>query len=83
MEKYSVYEHYRRQDGKIIQEGEHMMSAARPLSKLEGFAGSQSVITDYREGVDDFKGIFINAAENFDELETIRKQVKENLKRLP
>lgn len=78
---FSVYEHYRRQDGQVLQEGEHMMSEAGPLSIREGLFGSKVVISDYRGETEDFKGIFVNWADSLVELEEIRSRVQAELKR--
>lgn len=80
---FSVYEHYRRQDGQIIQEGEHMMAEAGPLSLRQDFCGCQEVMTDYREGRDDLRGIFISWDESQEGLARRRGRIPANLKLLP
>lgn len=78
-EKFSVYEHYRREDGRVVQEGEHMMASARPLSVLEGLFGSKVVISDYKQEREDFRGIFVNWADSLEELEEMRGRVRAQL----
>lgn len=77
--KFSVYEHYRREGERVLQEGEHMMSAARPLSIEAGLFGSKVVISDYSESAGDFRGIFVNWADSQAELEEIRSRVRTEL----
>lgn len=81
--KYSTYEHYKLDNSQIIQEGEHMMSDARPLNIAEGAFKSDVVISDYFDGCSGFKGIFINSAPDVEQLDEKRKRVKFNLKLLP
>lgn len=83
LEKFSVYEHYRREQGRIIQEGEHMMSTAGPLSISHNQFASKVVISDYTKEGEDFCGIFVNWADTLEELDEIRNQLKVNLKLLP
>ena len=80
--RWSVYEHYRRQDGQLLQEGEHMMTQAAPLRFYRDFASSQIAVCDY-EDRHDFRGIFINAADTEEELQAVRSRLKEHLKLLP
>lgn len=82
-EAFSVYEHYRRQDGQIIQEGEHMMKEAGKLSLRRDFCGCQEVMTDYREGKESLRGIFISWAEREEELAERCSRIPGNLKLLP
>ena len=77
--RFSVYEHYRREDGQVVQEGEHMMSAARPLSIWADLFGSKVAISDYSENTADFRGIFVNWADSLEELEEIRCHVRTEL----
>ncbi len=81
--KFCAYEHYRRQNGILMQEGEHMMTEARPLEIRRDFAGSKVAVCDYEEGRDSFHGIFINWADSEEDLQRIRKELKESLKLLP
>ena len=80
---FSVYEHYRRQDGQILQEGEHMMSEAGLLSLRRDFCGCQEVMTDYQPGQDQLRGIFISWAEREEELRESCGRIPANLKMLP
>ncbi len=77
--KFSVYEHYQRKDGKIVQEGEHMMASANPLSVSEELFGSKVVISDYGRMGEVFSGIFVNWADSRKELEEMRSRVKAEL----
>ncbi len=84
--RYSVYEHYKREDGHIVQEGEHMMAGAGHLRVLEDFCGSKIAITDLCEdeaGEGDFRGIFVNWADTEEELEARRGEILQKLKTLP
>ncbi len=80
---YSVYEHYRRKDGHIVQEGEHMMAEARPLALRENFCSAQVVMTDYDGAGSSFRGIFVCWDESAQRLEQRCRQVNADLKRLP
>ena len=81
--RFSVYEHYRRQDGKLIQDGEHAMVKAAPLRLIRDFASSRRAVCDYRQGCGEFRGIFINWADTEEKLQRIRVQLKECLNLLP
>lgn len=81
--RYCAYEHYKLENSQIIQEGEHMMSDARPLNIMNDAFKSDVVISDYFHGCSDFKGIFVNSASDSGQLEEKREQVKSNLKLLP
>lgn len=39
--RYSAYEHYKREDGRIVQEGEHMMGRRRTPAGIGGFLRKQ------------------------------------------
>lgn len=78
-QKFSVYEHYYRADGRVFQAGEHLMSVARPLTVSRGIMGSETVISDYYEGCDDFSGIFINSSEDPEELEKVRRVIRDKI----
>ncbi len=46
----AVYEHIRVAEDRIEVLGEHVMSAAGPLRKIEGFFGADAALTDYSPG---------------------------------
>jgi len=85
--RYSAYEHYKKEKGVLVQEGEHMMASAGHLHVLEDFCGSRIAITDIRGACGglcgDFRGIFVNWADTEEELEARRARVLKNLKSLP
>lgn len=83
LNRYSAYEHYKLQGGQVVQEGEHMMSDAGPLHVEEGLFGSDMTISDYKSGAASFRGIFINSAETFEDLESKRIALQAQLKLLP
>lgn len=86
LKKYSCYEHYYREDGKVVQKGEHLMSYAGHLHIREGFCGSGISITDFSEEQEvssDFHGIFISWADTKEELSAQRSLLLKNLKSLP
>ncbi|QIB69992.1 3-methylornithine--L-lysine ligase PylC [Aminipila butyrica] len=78
--RWCAYEHYKLEEGRIIQEGEHMMSQARPLARSEGLFGSDVALSDYFPGCGEFKGIFVNWGEDEDGLEQKRQKLKADLK---
>ncbi|MEY8369173.1 3-methylornithine--L-lysine ligase PylC [Anaerovoracaceae bacterium 42-11] len=80
--RYSVYEHYLREDGVVRQEGEHMMASCGPLDKRADFAGSRISLLDKGEN-GNFRGIFVNWADTKEELEAKRAEILRNLKTLP
>ncbi|MBR6473140.1 MAG: 3-methylornithine--L-lysine ligase PylC [Firmicutes bacterium] len=57
---FCAYENYRREDGMIVREGEHIMRNAGPLTLRENFLGSMESMTDCTDDNSDFRGIFIN-----------------------
>ncbi|MBR5315855.1 MAG: 3-methylornithine--L-lysine ligase PylC, partial [Firmicutes bacterium] len=58
--KFSIYEHYlRTPEGKLDQQGEHIMAEARPLSLEENFAGCKAFVSDYEPGRPDFVSICV------------------------
>lgn len=77
--RYCAYEHYMRQDGRVVQEGEHMMSEAGPLIIAPNFFGSKIAISDYAGETEDFRGIFVNWADSPEELEEIRNRMRAKL----
>ena len=79
-EMYAVYEHYRRENGVIIQEGEHMMSSAGPLKLEYDLFGSREVISDCSGLDSDFRGIFINWGKTDEEVKRWRDTLLHNLK---
>ncbi|QAT43390.1 3-methylornithine--L-lysine ligase PylC [Aminipila luticellarii] len=81
--RYCAYEHYKLEQGEILQEGEHMMSSAEPLHLMEGAFGSDVILSDYAEGCSQFKGIFVNSASDPEQLEEKRASVAARLKQLP
>ena len=86
LRRYCAYEHYKREDGRIQQEGEHMMAGAGALRVLSDFCGSRITITDFRQeeaGGGDFRGIFVNWADTEEELEACRDALLRKLKTLP
>lgn len=81
--RYSAYEHYGIFDGKIRQEGEHMMSFAGPLHVENGLFSSDVVISDYLPLRKEFRGIFVNWADTDTALEEKRQTTICQLKLLP
>lgn len=87
--RFCSYEHYRRQNGRILQEGEHMMAEAGLLSLCTDFCGSREILWDLDvEHPDkmagcDFRGIFVNWETSLDALEQRRSDILRNLKLLP
>ena len=57
---FCAYENYKKSDGRITQEGEHIMRDAGPLTFRKCFLGSMETMTDYKDSESDFRGIFIN-----------------------
>jgi pyrrolysine biosynthesis protein PylC len=45
-----VYEHLRVSKGRVAFQGEHVMSMAGPLRRIEGFFGADVALTDFQEG---------------------------------
>ncbi len=79
-EAYVVYEHYKRENGLIIQEGEHIMSAAGSLKLRYGFMGSRESISDWCGLESDFRGIFINWGDTAEEVKKWRDTLLHSLK---
>ena len=65
---FCAYENYKKTDGVITSEGEHIMRNAKPLTYREDFLGSMETMTDYADDEADFRGIFINWGEDKDEV---------------
>ena len=65
---FCAYENYKKTDGVITSEGEHIMRNAKPLTYREEFLGSMETMTDYADDEADFRGIFINWGEDKDEV---------------
>ena len=88
-ELFCSYEHYRRENGKIFQEGEHMMAEAGPLSLCRNFCGSREILWDLdvehvgKMAGCDFRGIFVNWETSIEALEQRRTEILRNLKLLP
>lgn len=61
---FCAYENYKKSDGVITAEGEHIMRNAKPLTYRENFLGSMETMTDYSGEDADFRGIFINWGED-------------------
>ncbi|MGN0659922.1 MAG: 3-methylornithine--L-lysine ligase PylC [Emergencia sp.] len=80
---FASYEHYRRESGVILQEGEHMMTGGGHLHIKENFCASQWALTDYQEGRDSFCGIFICWDEDQEALAARRRRIPADLKLLP
>ena len=57
---FCAYENYKKTNGVITQEGEHIMRDAGPLTFRKCFMGSMETMTDYKDSESDFRGIFIN-----------------------
>ena len=79
--RFSAYEHYRITEGELVQEGEHMMSTAGPLSLIEDFPWTKVLVADEMPGHGEFRGIFINSEETAEELERIRARLYGALER--
>lgn len=79
-ENFAVYEHLRRENGQVIQEGEHSMSDANPLTLRNDFLGSREVISDYMKPGVDFRGIFINWGSTASEVDEWRNTLLHSLK---
>ena len=54
-----VYEQVRVQGDSVLSAGEHVISAAGPLTLSEGFCGADWGITDYRPGLESWSAILI------------------------
>ena len=86
---FCSYEHYRRENGKILQEGEHMMAEAGSLYLCRDFCGSREILWDLdrqhsdRGAGSDFRGIFVNWETSAEALEQRREKLIRNLKLLP
>jgi pyrrolysine biosynthesis protein PylC len=65
---FCAYENYRRTNGVIVKEGEHIMRNAKPLVYRENFLGSMETMTDWSGDEADFRGIFINWGEDKNEV---------------
>lgn len=78
-EKFASYEHFFISDNQLQFPGEHIMGGAKPLTLYRNHLGSDEVITDYKEGDEEFKGTFINSGETLLELEEKRRQIKSRL----
>ena len=76
---FCAYENYKRENGVITSEGEHIMRNAGPLSYSKDFLGSMEAMTDKDED-QDFKGIFINWGNSSDEVLKWRNTLSHNLK---
>ena len=82
--KYSIYEHYlRTPEGKLAQQGEHIMAEARPLSLKKDFAGCKAFVSDYEPGRPDFVSICVYSEETEANLEKCKETIVANLKLLP
>ena len=79
--RHAAYEHYRITEGELVQEGEHMMSDALPLTLHEGFPWTKVMVSDEMPGLGDFRGIFINSEETAEELERVRARLYGALER--
>ena len=65
---FCAYENYKRDNGLITAQGEHIMRNAGPLTYRENFLGSMETMTDFAGETSDFRGIFINWGENEEEV---------------
>lgn len=65
---FCAYENYKRENGVIASEGEHIMRNAAPLTYRENFLGSMESMTDAEDEESDFRGIFINWGKDKDEV---------------
>ena len=65
---FCAYENYKRTNGVIIKEGEHIMRNAKSLVYRENFLGSMETMTDWSGDEADFRGIFINWGEDKNEV---------------
>ena len=65
---FCAYENYKRENGLITSEGEHIMRNAGPLTYRDDFMGSMETMTDYAGPGSDFRGIFINYGEDPEEV---------------
>jgi hypothetical protein len=63
----------------VVSLGEHIMGAAGPLTLRAGFCGSDESMTDYHEGCDEFRGVFINSADTEEELAEKRALMYESI----
>lgn len=61
---FCAYENYKKEDGLITAEGEHIMRNAGHLTLRKNFLGSMESMTDYKDRDSDFRGIFINWGED-------------------
>ena len=76
---FCAYEHYEMEENQLMRDGEHAFSQARPLRVSDGLFSSQKVISDFEPGKSDFRGVFINWADSYEELHAKRMKVKKEL----
>ena len=69
------FEHLLIEAGRIMVQGEHIMSEAGPLSLMPNFCGADEVLTNYQYGDISWRGTFINIADNEQQLDMKRKNM--------
>lgn len=74
-------EHFEISRGEYRAGGEHLMTAAGPLSCRRQFCGADIALTDYHEGAERWRGTFINFAETKDGLATKRERMADRLRK--
>jgi pyrrolysine biosynthesis protein PylC len=78
--KFASYENILASEGGVFSLGEHIMGKAGPLTLREGFLGADESMTDYSEGCEEFRGIFINSADTAAELAEKRARMYETIR---
>lgn len=62
-----VYQHVAARDGELRVTGEHVMAAARPLTRVPGFFGAHEALTDYEPGRPSWAATLITLGERLAE----------------
>jgi len=80
--KYTSFEHLLIKEGKVTEHGEHIMGEAGPLRLRKNFFGADEVLSDYVDGLHQWRGTFINWADSRELLEQKRENMMRQLSRL-
>ena len=78
---FAAYEQLLIDKDGVHQKGEHIIGDCRPLELFKDKFCSDQLISDYKQGGNSFKGIFINKSEREEDLLLKRKKVLQELKK--